>query len=155
MYGEEAFTSSLPGAPSVKKTLQNLTTSISTLSFNHDSQLAAMASNVKKDQMRLVSAWSPSYAHQVTYRVSTGPSPVINSVLKLANVEHTLRARHFRRLLTKRGVYRGRKQQRPCLAVSISTLCIFTIVTCPHYSTAFTLSFIGVLVLCALLELPS
>lgn len=63
VYGEDAFMSSLPGAPAVKKTLQNLTTSISTLSFNHDSQLAAMVSNVKKDQMRLVSGPLPPPSH--------------------------------------------------------------------------------------------
>ncbi|KAF8139808.1 WD40-repeat-containing domain protein [Boletus edulis] len=36
------------------KTLGNLTTNISCLSYNHDAQLLAMASSVKKDQMRLV-----------------------------------------------------------------------------------------------------
>lgn len=60
VYGEDA---SIPIAnspspssstPKPQKTLQNLTTSISTLRFNHDSQLLAMASSVKKDQMRLV-----------------------------------------------------------------------------------------------------
>ncbi|KAH0838693.1 WD40-repeat-containing domain protein [Lanmaoa asiatica] len=40
--------------PKPLKTLGNLTTNISCLSYNHDSQLLAMASNVKKDQMRLV-----------------------------------------------------------------------------------------------------
>ena len=54
-YGEDANISSLSSSPRTLKTLQNLTTSISTLRFNHDSQLLAIASNVKKDQMRLVS----------------------------------------------------------------------------------------------------
>ena len=61
VYDDDAFGSSFIGTPTVKKTLQNLTTSISTLCFNHDSQLAAMASNAKKDQMRLVSALLPHY----------------------------------------------------------------------------------------------
>ncbi|KAL5534753.1 hypothetical protein ACEPAG_1217 [Sanghuangporus baumii] len=55
VYGEDALlstSSSLSSKP--RKTLQNLTTSISTLRFNHDSQVLAMASGVKKDQMRLV-----------------------------------------------------------------------------------------------------
>ncbi|KZT24383.1 WD40 repeat-like protein [Neolentinus lepideus HHB14362 ss-1] len=36
------------------KTIGNLTTSISSLQFSHDSQILAMASNSKKDQMRLI-----------------------------------------------------------------------------------------------------
>jgi len=40
--------------PKPLKSIGNLTTAISTLRFNPDSQLLAMASNVKKDQMRLV-----------------------------------------------------------------------------------------------------
>lgn len=42
------------GKPKALKTIGNLTTSISTLRFNHDSQLLAIASNDKKDQMRMV-----------------------------------------------------------------------------------------------------
>ena len=40
--------------PKPLKTLGNLNTAISTLTFNHDSQLLAMASNDRKDQLRLV-----------------------------------------------------------------------------------------------------
>lgn len=40
--------------PKPLKTIGNLTTNISCLRYNHDAQLLAMASNVKKDQMRLV-----------------------------------------------------------------------------------------------------
>lgn len=40
--------------PKPLKTLGNLTTNISCLRYNHDSQLLAMASNVKRDQLRLV-----------------------------------------------------------------------------------------------------
>jgi len=36
------------------KALGNLNTAITTLTFNHDSQLLAIASNDKKDQLRLV-----------------------------------------------------------------------------------------------------
>jgi len=39
----------------VVKSLGHLTTSISTLKFNHDAQILAMASKEKKDAMRLVS----------------------------------------------------------------------------------------------------
>ncbi|KAI6018885.1 WD40-repeat-containing domain protein [Pisolithus marmoratus] len=47
---------SVGGDPKPKplKTIGNLTTNISCLRYNHDAQLLAMASNVKKDQMRLV-----------------------------------------------------------------------------------------------------
>lgn len=38
------------------KTISNLTTSVTSLTFNHDSQLLAVASDTKKDQMRMVSA---------------------------------------------------------------------------------------------------
>ncbi|TFK48043.1 WD40 repeat-like protein [Heliocybe sulcata] len=40
--------------PKPLKTIGNLTTSISSLKFNHDAQVLAMASNTKKDQMRLI-----------------------------------------------------------------------------------------------------
>ena len=40
--------------PKLFKSMGNLTTAISTLRFNPDSQLLAIASNIKKDQMRLV-----------------------------------------------------------------------------------------------------
>ncbi|KAG6334326.1 hypothetical protein ID866_4761 [Astraeus odoratus] len=40
--------------PKPLKTIGNLTTNISCLRYNHDSQLLAIASNTKKDQMRLV-----------------------------------------------------------------------------------------------------
>ena len=48
--------------PTPLKTLGNLITNISCLRYNHDAQLLAMASNVKKDQMRLVCAFSPQVA---------------------------------------------------------------------------------------------
>lgn len=54
IYGEDASLSTSLTTPKPEKTLQNITTSVSTLRFNHDSQLLAVASSVKKDQMRLV-----------------------------------------------------------------------------------------------------
>lgn len=67
IYGEDASLSTSLSTPKPLKTLQNLTTSISTLRFNHDSQLLAVASSVKKDQMRLVRA---SFILQVLLRCS-------------------------------------------------------------------------------------
>ncbi|TFY60987.1 hypothetical protein EVG20_g7224 [Dentipellis fragilis] len=54
VYGSDAATSSGPDRPKPLKAIGNLTTSISAARFNHDSQLLAIASNVKKDQMRLI-----------------------------------------------------------------------------------------------------
>ena len=56
VYGNDAMSTYGDAAPKELKTLGNLTTSISTLRYNHDSQLLAMASDDKKDQMRLVRA---------------------------------------------------------------------------------------------------
>lgn len=55
VYGSNAFESSLTASnPKPLKALGNLTTSVSCLRFNHDSQMLAIASHAKKDQMRLV-----------------------------------------------------------------------------------------------------
>jgi hypothetical protein len=56
--GSSTFSSSNvnPNAPPKPiKTIGNLTTAISTLRFNHDAQVLAVASKEKKDAMRLVS----------------------------------------------------------------------------------------------------
>ncbi|KAG9314765.1 WD40-repeat-containing domain protein [Chiua virens] len=54
VYSEESTVSLGVSKPKALKTLGNLTTNITCLRYNHDAQLLAMASNVKKDQMRLV-----------------------------------------------------------------------------------------------------
>jgi hypothetical protein len=54
VYNAESTIDLEGGKPKALKTIGNLTTSISTLRFNHDSQLLAIASNDKKDQMRMV-----------------------------------------------------------------------------------------------------
>jgi len=53
VYGSDGASSG-SDRPQPLKTIGNLTTSISTLRFNHDSQLLAIASKSKKDQMRLI-----------------------------------------------------------------------------------------------------
>ena len=57
MHHDDNFrtSSSVSGTPKLVKALGHLTTPISTLRFNHDSQILAMASKDKKDAMRLVS----------------------------------------------------------------------------------------------------
>ncbi|KAG8220198.1 WD40-repeat-containing domain protein [Butyriboletus roseoflavus] len=54
VYSADSTVSPQISKPKPLKTLGNLTTNISCLSYNHDSQLLAMASNVKTDQMRLI-----------------------------------------------------------------------------------------------------
>ena len=43
-----------PAHPKPLKALGNLTTAVSSLTFNHDAQLMVTASSMKKDQLRLV-----------------------------------------------------------------------------------------------------
>jgi U3 small nucleolar RNA-associated protein 18 len=55
VYGSNASSSwSNSDRPKPLKSIGNLTTSISAVQFNHDSQLLAIASKTQKDQMRLV-----------------------------------------------------------------------------------------------------
>lgn len=54
VYGPEGAMSTSEARPKPLKTIGNLTTAISTLRFNHDSQLLAIASDTKKDQLRMV-----------------------------------------------------------------------------------------------------
>lgn len=55
MYSADAFAgTSSTAQPKPTKTIGNLTTAISTLRFNHDAQLMAIASREKKDAMKLI-----------------------------------------------------------------------------------------------------
>jgi len=58
VYGADAFTLSPPsntlGNPKPLKSIANLTTAVSSIRFNHDAQLMAIASQEKKDAMRLI-----------------------------------------------------------------------------------------------------
>jgi hypothetical protein len=60
VYGSDSVSSRAIDQPKPLKAIGNLTTSISTVRFNHDSQLLAIASSTKKDQMRMVSIPRPS-----------------------------------------------------------------------------------------------
>ena len=58
LYGSDSFSSDSFNSnanPKPVKTIGNLTTAISTLRFNHDAQILAVASKEKKDSMRMVS----------------------------------------------------------------------------------------------------
>jgi len=54
VYGAGETSGAGSDKPKPLKSLGNLNTAISTLTFNHDSQLLAVASNDRKDQLRLV-----------------------------------------------------------------------------------------------------
>ena len=54
VYGPDASSWSKSDRPKPLKAIGNLTTSISAVRFNRDSQLLAIASKAQKDQMRLV-----------------------------------------------------------------------------------------------------
>ena len=55
VYGKDALDAEADGQPKLQKAIGNLTTAISDMQFNHDSQLLAVASKEKKDAMKLVS----------------------------------------------------------------------------------------------------
>ncbi|KAI9059535.1 WD40 repeat-like protein [Trametes sanguinea] len=77
VYGSDAASGSAE-RPKPLKALGNLTTSITSLKFNHDSQLLAMASNVKKDQMRMIHL--PSLTAFSNWPTSSTPLGHVTSV---------------------------------------------------------------------------
>ena len=91
MYSADTAVSPAASKPKPLKTLGNLTTNISCLSYNHDAQLLAMASNVKKDQMRLVRRFSPPsfFFARRSRRQPIDPPPVSHRLWKLADDEYS------------------------------------------------------------------
>lgn len=72
VYGSEASASygagdevETPRPPKPLKTIGNLTTAITSMRFNHDSQLLAIASKSKKDQMRMVRVTLSQSLHMI------------------------------------------------------------------------------------------
>jgi hypothetical protein len=89
VYGSNASSSwSNSDRPKPLKTIGNLTTSISAVQFNHDSQLLAIASKTQKDQMRLV--WlilcrsNRLYAYGLISRFTSRPSRHFQTGQRLA-----------------------------------------------------------------------
>ncbi|TFY78978.1 hypothetical protein EWM64_g5036 [Hericium alpestre] len=78
VYGSDAASTSAIERPKPLKAIGNLTTSISTAHFNRDSQLLAIASNVKKDQMRLIHL--PSLTAFSNWPTSSTPLGHVTSV---------------------------------------------------------------------------
>jgi hypothetical protein len=99
VYGSGGTNSFLKSdRPKPLKTIGNLTTSISTLCFNHDGQLLAMASKDKKDQMRMVSAIVLFDLRILNFEVDS--SRFLDGIRKLANIQYTLGPCHNRRLFS-------------------------------------------------------
>jgi len=79
VYGSNASSSwGNSDRPRPLKTIGNLTTSISAMKFNHDSQLLAIASKTQKDQMRLIHI--PSFTAFSNWPTSSTPLGHVSSV---------------------------------------------------------------------------
>ncbi|OCH94168.1 WD40 repeat-like protein [Obba rivulosa] len=77
LYGADSPTGD-SGRPKLLKTIGNLTTSITSMRFNHDSQLLAIASNTKRDQMRMIHL--PSLTAFANWPTSSTPLGHVTSV---------------------------------------------------------------------------
>jgi U3 small nucleolar RNA-associated protein 18 len=66
-----------PAAPAPLKALMNLTTSIDSLSFSHDSQMLLMGSRLKKDSLRIVHL--PSLTVFANWPTSRSPLQYVHS----------------------------------------------------------------------------
>jgi len=74
--------------PKPLKTIGNLVTSITSLRFNHDSQLLAIASNTKKDQMRMIHL--PSLTAFANWPTSSTPLGHVTSIDFSAGSEYVV-----------------------------------------------------------------
>jgi U3 small nucleolar RNA-associated protein 18 len=81
-------TSSHTPTPKLLKTLENLTTGITTLKFTPDGQMLAMGSRDKKDALRLVSSSIVFFLKHADDFLA-GPSPFAPDLLKLAYHKNT------------------------------------------------------------------
>jgi hypothetical protein len=73
--------------PKHLKAFGNLVTKISSIHFNHTSELMVMSSPVKKDQLRLVSDLRPLWIRMLT--ILSGTSSVVVGLFELANIKHS------------------------------------------------------------------
>jgi len=78
VYGSDASSWRNSDRPKPLKAIGNLTTSISVMRFNHDSQLLAIASKTQKDQMRLIHI--PSLTAFSNWPTSSTPLGHVSSV---------------------------------------------------------------------------
>lgn len=86
--------------PKPIKSIGNLTTAISSLKFNHDAQLLAMASREKKDSMRLVCNLTFPDIDDAK-AIITDPYSLVNMFLELANPKYTSRDCYDSRLFSQ------------------------------------------------------
>jgi len=77
-HGNNFGTLSASGSPTPVKALSHSTTPISTLRFNHDGQILAMASKDKKDAMRLIHL--PSLTSFANWPTSSTPLGHVTAV---------------------------------------------------------------------------
>lgn len=109
LNAERTFSTTTTDNPKLVKALGHLTTPISTLRFNHDAQLLAMASKDKKDSMRLVSCLLLSSTcisyFLLTALPFTGASAISNSFRELAHIKYATGTRNSCRFLGTQRVY--------------------------------------------------
>jgi U3 small nucleolar RNA-associated protein 18 len=108
VYGSDSFrhedAASFAVQPKPVKTIGHLTTAISTLRFNHDAQVMAVASREKKDAMRLVSPLPPFSLPFLIGPLQDPPSHP-NILRKLAHIQHAARSCKRYRLFGAKRVY--------------------------------------------------
>jgi hypothetical protein len=97
LYGSESIVASTSGAPKPLKTIGNLTTSISTMRFNHDAQILALASKSKKDQLKMVCACLGVTANSLltTDDGLLGTPPLHDGILQLADSDYATWTHHL------------------------------------------------------------
>ncbi|KAH9982109.1 WD40-repeat-containing domain protein [Lactifluus volemus] len=98
VYGTGASSWRKSDRPKPLKAIGNLTTPISVVRFNHDSQLLAIASNIQKDKMRLVRLGRRRSERLYCRLTASSPDTLTISycVLELAHVKHTTGTCHKR-----------------------------------------------------------
>lgn len=104
-------------APKPIRELMNHTTAITSVSFNHDAQVMAIASSKKKDAFRVVSWNSVSNEDLVLNWYHVDPPAIRYNLQQLANQLHPSRSRHMYRLFSTERIYRHRQYKRESSAV--------------------------------------
>lgn len=105
------------------KELGNLVTRTTTLSWNHDGQMLAVASRNKKDALKLVSLGVPLLVCAAADgRPLAGACSLAQRLCQLADRRHAARPRHRRALLGRERVCGSGKQPRPRAALLAAAL---------------------------------
>ncbi len=115
VYESDSFAKNREGQPNTRKTLGNLTTAISSMTFNHDAQLMAIASKEKKDSMKLVSIL---ILNNYVSDVCLDPLPIPNCLWKLAHVKYACRPCYDHRFFPQKRLSCYREHERKGVTVS-------------------------------------